>query len=98
MSTDSPQNPDAPQEQRRPRKRLLVGLLALSYVLGLPTVALVELIALWLGSETLALYGGPLIYALSWVLLAVVLVMGGPEITDQLRELVQRYRKRYLTR
>ena len=87
-----------PEKPKAPRKRILVGLLALSYVLGLPTVALVEVVAIWLGSEELAMFGGPLIYAASWVLLGVVLVIGGPEISDQLRESVRRFRKRHLAR
>jgi hypothetical protein len=61
-----------------PSPRIVVGLvlLALSYVLGWPAIALLAAIATWLRRPIL-LAGGPVLYGFSWAVFAVGLLMLG---------------------
>jgi hypothetical protein len=77
------ETPIDPVLLRPPSTRIVVGLILLgaSYLLAWPAIALLGAIAAWLGRPAL-LFGGPVLYGLSWLVFAVGLVfLGGKSIS-----------------
>lgn len=58
---------------------MIVGLIliAFSYVIGLPAVIALGVIAVWLKDKRIVLIGGPLIYAISTILFIIGIKMAG---------------------
>jgi vacuolar-type H+-ATPase subunit I/STV1 len=54
-------------------------LITISYILGIPAVFIVGLIAVWMKNPTLGVFGIPFIYGLSWLLLILGLYLAGPK-------------------
>jgi hypothetical protein len=84
-----------------PSARIVSGLvlLAASYLLGWPAIALVGAIAAWLRRPSLLL-AGPLLYGFSWVVFAVgLLLIGGKSISTGRAFglwMIRRFAERYL--
>jgi|GEM_PF-3104743 len=95
------ETPIDPVLLRPPSTRIVVGLilLAASYFLGWPAIALLGAIAAWLGRPALLL-GSPLLYGLSWLVFAVGLVFLGSKSISTGRSfgllLVRRLAERFL--
>ncbi len=58
---------------------MIVGLIliAFSYVIGLPAVIALGVVAVWLKDKRIVLIGGPLIYAISTILFIIGIKMAG---------------------
>jgi len=58
---------------------MIVGLIliAFSYVIGLPAVVALGVIAVWMKDKRIVLIGGPLIYAISTILFIIGIKMAG---------------------
>jgi len=95
------ETPIDPVLLRPPSARIVVGLilLAASYVLCWPSIALLGAIAAWLGRPALLL-GGPVVYAFSWLVFAVGLVFIGSKSISTGRSfgllMVRRLAERFL--
>ena len=65
--------------REKPTPSMIVGLIliAFSYVIGLPAVIALGVIAVWLKDKRIVLIGGPLIYAISTILFIIGIKMAG---------------------
>ena len=65
--------------QDKPTPSMIVGLImiAFSYVIGLPAVIALGVIAVWMKDKRIVLIGGPLIYAISTILFIIGIKMAG---------------------
>ncbi len=54
-----------------------LGLIAFSYVIGLPAVVAMGIIAVWLKEPLMGIIGGPLIYAVSTIVFIIGIKMAG---------------------
>ena len=86
---------------RRPPVRIVVGLslLGASYVLGWPAIIALGMASAWLRQPKL-LFGGPILYGLSWVVFAVGLAFIGSKSVSAARAmgllLVRRLAEKFL--
>ena len=88
-----------PSEQDSTRKKLLASprfqfavlLFLLNFLLGWPAAILLGSLAVWVGAKWLGLLGGLLVYAVSWVMLGIAVLIGGREVVSHSRWLVQRW-------
>jgi hypothetical protein len=93
-------SPDARRraERRRllasPRFRTALLLLLLNVLLGWPAVVLLGALSVLVGAKWLGLLGGLVMYAVSWVLLAAAVLLGGREVLVHGRWLVRRWWRR----
>jgi hypothetical protein len=58
-----------------------LGLVALSFLLGWPTIALLGLIAAGSQDAWIVVVGGPTTYAVSWVMLGIGVLLAGRDAT-----------------
>jgi len=83
------------RERRRllasPRFRIALLLFGLNVVLGLPAALLIAGFAALVGAKWLGLVGGLAIYAGSWILLAVAVLIGGQEVVVHGSWLIRRW-------
>jgi len=65
--------------REKPTPRILVGLgmIAFSYVIGLPAVVAMGIIAVWIREPLVLVIGGPLIYAVSTIVFIIGIEMAG---------------------
>jgi len=65
--------------REKPTPSMIVGLIliAFSYVIGLPAVVALGVIAVWMKDKRIVLIGGPLIYAISTILFIIGIKMAG---------------------
>jgi len=73
---------------QKPSKTIIVGisLIAFSYVIGMPAVVTIGLIAAWMKKPLIAVIGGPLIYAISTIIFIIGIKMAGKKyFVDLLR-------------
>ncbi len=65
--------------REKPTPSMIVGLIliAFSYVIGLPAVVALGVIAVWVKDKRIVLIGGPLIYAISTILFIIGIKMAG---------------------
>lgn len=73
---------------QKPSKTIIAGiaLIAFSYVIGMPAVVTIGLIAAWMKKPLIAVIGGPLIYAISTIIFIVGIKMAGKKyFVDLLR-------------
>ncbi len=65
--------------KEKPTPRILVGLgmIAFSYVIGLPAVVAMGIIAVWIREPLVLVIGGPLIYAVSTIVFIIGIEMAG---------------------
>jgi hypothetical protein len=65
--------------KEKPTPKILVGLglIAFSYVIGLPAVVAMGVIAVWIKEPLVVIIGGPLIYAISTVVFIIGIKMAG---------------------
>ncbi len=65
--------------REKPTRSMIVGLIlvAFSYVIGLPAVIALGVIAVWMKDKRIVLIGGPLIYAISTILFIIGIKMAG---------------------
>ena len=65
--------------QDKPTPSMIVGLImiAFSYVIGLPAVIALGVIAVWMKDKRIVLIGGPLIYAISTIIFIIGIKMAG---------------------
>ena len=65
--------------REKPTPKILVGLvlIAFSYVIGLPAVVALGVIAVWIRKPLVVIIGGPLIYAVSTIVFIVGIRMAG---------------------
>jgi len=65
--------------REKPTPKIMVGLgmIAFSYVIGLPAVMAMGIIAVWLKEPLVVVVGGPLIYAVSTVVFIIGIKMAG---------------------
>lgn len=73
---------------QKPSKTIIAGiaLIAFSYVIGMPAVVTIGLIAAWMKKPLIAIVGGPLIYAISTIIFIVGIKMAGKKyFVDLLR-------------
>lgn len=75
------------------RFKLGLTLLVLSYVLGWPMLALLESIAAYLKSPSLAIVIAPGLYVLSWLLLGASVLLVGPDAKKYLLEFYQKWKE-----
>ena len=65
------------KEKPTPKIFVGLGLIAFSYVIGLPAVVAMGVIAVWIKEPLVAIVGGPLIYAVSTILFIIGIKMAG---------------------
>jgi predicted phage tail protein len=95
--TSVPPHTDHPERRRllaSPRFRIALTLLLLNVLLGWPAVLLLGSLSVWMGARWLGLLGGLLMYAVSWVMLGVAMLLGGREVLVHGRWLVRRWLKK----
>jgi len=65
--------------REKPTAKMMIGLglVAFSYVIGLPAVIAMGIIAVWLREPLVGIVGGPLIYAISTIIFIVGIKMAG---------------------
>ena len=65
--------------REKPTPSMIVGLIliAFSYVIGLPAVIALGVLAVWMKDKRIVLIGGPLIYAISTILFIIGIKMAG---------------------
>jgi hypothetical protein len=65
--------------RERPTPRIIIGifLMALSYVIGWPAVALFGVLAVYFGQPLIAIVGGPVIYGISHLVFYIGLYLAG---------------------
>jgi len=64
---------------QKPTKTMVIGisLIAFSYVIGMPAVVALGLIAAWVKKPLVVIVGGPLIYAISTIIFILGIKMAG---------------------
>ena len=85
--------PDARRRRllRSPRFRLALLLFVLNFLVGWPAALLLGVLAAFLGMTWLGLVGGMVVYAVSWVMLGVAVLLGGKEVIVHGRWLIRRW-------
>lgn len=65
--------------KEKPTPSVVVGIviIAVSYVIGLPAVVALSIIAVWMSKPLVAIIGGPLIYAISTIMFILGIKMVG---------------------
>jgi uncharacterized membrane protein YkgB len=65
--------------REKPTTKMMIGLglVAFSYVIGLPAVIAMGILAVWLREPLVGIIGGPLIYAISTIIFIVGIKMAG---------------------
>jgi uncharacterized membrane protein YkgB len=65
--------------REKPTTKMMIGLglVAFSYVIGLPAVIAMGILAVWLREPLVGIVGGPLIYAISTIIFIVGIKMAG---------------------
>ena len=64
---------------QKPTNTMIIGiiLIAFSYVIGMPAVITMGLVAAWMKEPLIAIVGGPLIYAISTIIFIIGIKMAG---------------------
>jgi hypothetical protein len=67
--------------KKKPSFRIIIGLvlIAVSYVIGLPTAIVLGIIVASQGNAVLAAVAAPLLYGISWLFFLVAMYLTGPE-------------------
>lgn len=65
------------KEKPEPRVVIGLGLIAFSYVIGLPAVIALGVIAVWMKEPLVGIVGGPVIYTISTILFIIGIKMAG---------------------
>ncbi len=67
--------------RERPSPRLLAGMvaIALSYIIGWPSMTTLTVVLVWLGHPLWAVGGAPVLYALSWGVWGIGMMLLGPD-------------------
>lgn len=65
------------KEKPEPHVIIGLGLIAFSYVIGLPAVIALGVIAVWMKEPLVGVVGGPLIYTISTILFIIGIKMAG---------------------
>lgn len=85
--------PDARRRRllQSPRFRLALLFFALNFLVGWPAALLLGAVATFLGLTWLGLVGGLVVYAISWIMLGVAVLLGGREVVVHGRWLIRHW-------